>query len=393
MANPQCLPATNIQQAQADLHGTADNVLTHVLTDDWAGAAYTAGPSGTPHTATNSNFAGTSITVTEFNDRADATLVGGDTFGISGLTPGDSNGFIDLGAPRNNIFIRFTFIGTEAGETLENLSPAAIGITGTGVLSNGNTTVTPTVTSATSDFTLQFPDGTQVINYTYRNTLATLRGQQPTITFDSPPPDKLNLALGTTPGGPYPIQLPVGGVAGNNTVGQPVDQTFAGLTPGTTYYYRLETRDFEGSLVEASSECSFSTPPPPTVNCDPATLITFDSAVLNGDSLNALVGQTYEFQYGTTPGGPYDHTTGQIAASGASPEVFQAPISTLTPGTTYYYIAVIRDSGQDILATSSECSFDTIAATLWCGGYHDPGDCDFVDPGNSEPYFNCNDGI
>lgn len=81
-------------------------------------------------------------------------------------------------------------------------------------------------------------------------------------TADSVPTDHtMLLALGTTPGGPYPTESPA--AAGTNTAGQTVNHTFTGLTPSTTYYFRTEVRDAVNALVEASTECTFTTPAAP----------------------------------------------------------------------------------------------------------------------------------
>lgn len=91
-------------------------------------------------------------------------------------------------------------------------------------------------------------------------------------TADNVPADHdIFVVWGTTAGGPYPNTS--AGVGGQNTPGQSISATDDGLTPETTYFYRVEVRDADG-VVQASAECTFTTlaetePLPPFEGCPP----------------------------------------------------------------------------------------------------------------------------
>jgi hypothetical protein len=86
------------------------------------------------------------------------------------------------------------------------------------------------------------------------DTSATVQGRA-----DEVAPDQhLRLTLATVSGGPYTAQVSPG-FPGTNTPDQTITSTFSGLTPATQYFYRLEVRDATNALVEASTECTFTT--------------------------------------------------------------------------------------------------------------------------------------
>lgn len=92
-------------------------------------------------------------------------------------------------------------------------------------------------------------------------TSATVSGTEDNV----PPTLHLRLVLATAPGGPYTAQVSPG-VPGTDLPGQEITYTFLGLAPSTQYYYRTEVRDAANVVVDASTECTFTTtallPPP-----------------------------------------------------------------------------------------------------------------------------------
>lgn len=375
MSNPQCLPATNIQATLADLHGKADNITAPLVADNWTGATIVpTGGGPQTRTFTKANFAGSGFTATVTAQKAAGAIGGGAIFVHDGTVGPESTSFtLDLGAPHTNVTIALASFSSGAGEKLTAISPPATSGTG-GALSAGNTVFTATGAPATSSGTIHFAGPVQFISFQVADTTASAVVGLGTISFNGIT-RTLNLALGTTSGGPYPTQVPVGGVLGNNTLNQPVDETVTGLAPNTTYFYRLEVRrSSDGLILESSAECSFTTaalpPPPPSVECTGATGVTDTSAQVNGIAHNAdPLNDTRDFLYSTTPGGPYTNNVGEQGVSGGDPEPIGAPLAGLTPATQYYFVAVIIDetdvNNPSIIAQSAECSFTTLGSA--CG--------------------------
>jgi phosphodiesterase/alkaline phosphatase D-like protein len=126
------------------------------------------------------------------------------------------------------------------------------------------------------------------------------------------------------------------------------------LTPGTTYYYKAKAvGDGTGYGVEKSFT---TTTTPPAVATDDATDVDNTSAGLNGNlaSLGTAGSVTVSFVWGTTSGGPYDKETAGQAMTGNG--AFHFDLSSLTPGTTYYYEAKAVGDGASF---GTEKSFAT----------------------------------
>jgi len=163
----------------------------------------------------------------------------------------------------------------------------------------------------------------------------------------------VSFQYGTTQGGPYINSTPL----------QPMTALGAfqagltGLSPHTTYYYRAKA---DGGINGSSygDEMSFRTSMfPPYVETLPATAAT-DTATLNGNLYNLGSANTVNvsFQYGVTHGGPYPISTPPEARSAAG--AFDAGLTGLSPGTTYYYRAR-GDGGVYGVNNGAEMSFTT----------------------------------
>jgi len=118
---------------------------------------------------------------------------------------------------------------------------------------------------------------------------------------------------------------------------QSLSHPLGGLTPGTTYYFRLvasSTMGFrEGQIL------SFTTHnPPPQVTTAPASAVTLEGATLNG-SVNPNGAPTDAwFEYGDDPtlSAP-TQTDNQALGFGRTAIAVEAPASGLLQGRTYYY--------------------------------------------------------
>lgn len=164
----------------------------------------------------------------------------------------------------------------------------------------------------------------------------------------------VSFQYGTTQGGPYP----------NTTASQAKAATGAfqinasGLSPRTTYYYRAEA-DGGVNGIAHGAESSFSTGSfPPYAETMPATGTDDHTSTLNGRLyfLGSATTVNVYFLYGTAKGGPYPNSTTKQAMTATGD--FQAAISSLTPGTTYYFRAR-ADGGTYGASAGAEMAFTT----------------------------------
>ena len=136
-----------------------------------------------------------------------------------------------------------------------------------------------------------------------------------------------------------------------------VSINISGLSPNTTYYYRIVAQNSAGTITYGS-ETSFTTntPSPPSATTGSASNVSYYTATLNGTvNANGLSTTTW-FQYGTTSGS-YGNTSSTQSVSGTSDTTVSIDISGLSSGTTYYY----RIAAQNSAGTTygSEMSFTT----------------------------------
>ena len=128
------------------------------------------------------------------------------------------------------------------------------------------------------------------------------------------------------------------------------------LTPGTTYYFRVAAKN----TVETSKGKieSFKASQVPSATTDPATF-TSSSATLKG-SVNPNGLQTsYRFVWGTDPSltnpALIDNTPPQEIATGTfTTQSVSAPLSGLTPATTYYFRVVAGNAEGESQGTIRE---------------------------------------
>ena len=123
----------------------------------------------------------------------------------------------------------------------------------------------------------------------------------------------------------------------NLNVGNALSHSVAGLSPSTTYYYRV--RAYNGNGTSGNSNVvSVTTLPPtgrPAVMTNPATLIMSHSAKLNGAVDPHGLSTTVYFQYGRTIS--YGSRTPNQIKTGNNYQNVSANISGLTAHTTYHF--------------------------------------------------------
>ena len=129
-----------------------------------------------------------------------------------------------------------------------------------------------------------------------------------------------------------------------------------GLSPATTYHFRVVAVNFDGKAI--GSDQTFTTPAAPTVTENPASELTQTGATLSADIRPGFRPTTYHFEYGRTDS--YGHSTPESGSIGADNGVYavQAGISELAPEATYHFHVVATNAagtaaGPDLTFTTA----------------------------------------
>src|SRR5205085_631727 len=124
-----------------------------------------------------------------------------------------------------------------------------------------------------------------------------------------------------------------------------VSAALSGLTPGTTYFDRVVATNAGGTTL--GPILSLTTLTPATATTQAATAITTTTATL-GASVNPQGSDTsVTFAYGTdtTLATGTTTTAAQAVGSGTTDVAVTAPVTGLTPDTTYYFRVVATSAG------------------------------------------------
>jgi hypothetical protein len=130
--------------------------------------------------------------------------------------------------------------------------------------------------------------------------------------------------------------------AGSGTKDTPVSVSLSGLSPGTTYHYRVTATSSAGTAHGADG--IFTTPAPPGVVTGAASGVTPSAATLHGSVDPNGRATTFWFEYGTSTGYG-SKTADQNAGSGSNSVSESASVSGLQPGRTYHFRIVARSDG------------------------------------------------
>jgi len=189
--------------------------------------------------------------------------------------------------------LRLTAVGAVAVACLALAGPAAAAVTAPSVVTGPVTAFGPTTATVTGTVNPNGDTTTWVVEY------------------------------GKTTG--YGIRTSSSGI-GSATTNTPVTASLTGLTPGTTYHYRIDATNGSGTTV--GNDGTFTTSAPPTVVTGAAGNLTSNSATLNG-SVNANARSTsYYFEFGTSTS--YGtKTSSQNAGADTSPLAVSATVSGL----------------------------------------------------------------
>ncbi len=130
--------------------------------------------------------------------------------------------------------------------------------------------------------------------------------------------------------------------AGSGTSNTGVSANLSGLTPNTTYHYRLDATN--GGGTTDGLDGIFTTAPGPNVVTGGASSVTTTSATLNGTVNANGRATTYYFEYGKTTGYGTKTPT-QSAGSDTVPVSVSASISGLQAGQVYHFRVVATSDG------------------------------------------------
>ena len=155
---------------------------------------------------------------------------------------------------------------------------------------------------------------------------------------------------------------------GSGTTAVPFSSGLTGLAQTTTYYYCAIAQNPEGTSVGAVM--SFTTPTAPSVTTLTPTLVASTTATLEGTADPKGAAGTGWFRYSTTNPGtcndsfgtrtPVTVGTGTSLGSGTGAVAYEAALTGLTSGATYYTCAIASNPAGT--AFGSVVSFTTLAA-------------------------------
>jgi phosphodiesterase/alkaline phosphatase D-like protein len=150
----------------------------------------------------------------------------------------------------------------------------------------------------------------------------------------------------------YGLQTSVAS-AGAGSSDVPVAQALSGLTPKTTYHYRLVATSAGNTISGQDATFTTTATPAPSVTTGAAKSLSFASATVTGSVNPEGVATTYYFQYGTSVA--YGSKTAvQSAGSGTAAESVSVGLTGLAASTTYHYRLVADGAGGTTVVGSDE---------------------------------------
>lgn len=152
----------------------------------------------------------------------------------------------------------------------------------------------------------------------------------------------------------YGASVPCGSPPGSGTSPVAAAAAITGLTPGTTYHFRIVATNASGTNVGEDATL-FTLPEPPTVVTGAASAVTTVSVKLNGtvDPNRGKV-TSCEFEYGTTTSYGASVPCGVLPPQNEAVQPESATIGGLTEGATYHFRIVATSAGGTSFGSDRE---------------------------------------
>jgi alpha-tubulin suppressor-like RCC1 family protein len=159
----------------------------------------------------------------------------------------------------------------------------------------------------------------------------------------------------------YGSSAPCSSLPGSGTSPVAVSASLSGLSPNTTYHFRVSATNAGGTSI--GEDASFTTLPPaspPTVTTT-AAVVTRTLATLNGTvNPNASTVSDCHFDYGPTVSYGSTAPCASPPGSGESAVAVAASVGNLSPGSTYHFR--VSATNADGTSTGSDQTFTTLTA-------------------------------
>ncbi len=138
-----------------------------------------------------------------------------------------------------------------------------------------------------------------------------------------------------------------------------------GLTTGTSYHFRLQATNANGT--EFGRDATLATPLPPSIQAESTTNVTASSADLNAKIDPNGHHTTYRFEYGTTTsyGTSVPMPEGDAGSASFPVSVFQ-PLAGLFANTTYHWRVVATNAGGSAASPDKTFIYPTVPAAGRC---------------------------
>jgi phosphodiesterase/alkaline phosphatase D-like protein len=152
---------------------------------------------------------------------------------------------------------------------------------------------------------------------------------------------------------------PPGTDAGSGAEAVKAEAALSGLTPNSTYHYRLVGENGFGTTFGADQ--SFSTSGPPQITSQAPTGLTQTEATIHAQVNPDKLATSYRFQWGTTTAyGEETPAGGEAIGSGSVPVAVSAALGGLQIGQSYHYRVIAENEAGT--TTAPDQSFTTVAS-------------------------------